>query len=472
MTKNILALSIAAMLTACAVGPDYKEPTVNAPQAFNTQSARFNNSDVERAFWKRFDDATLNALIADAAKSNHDIKIAIANLGEAKSLARDARAQLLPTILANSSYKDSLSSANETKLANPTHANREYREAIASIDMTWELDFAGRLRRTLESVRANNEVLDAQLDDVMISIAAEVARNYFELRGLQREWQSANDNVASLAETQKIVEARVNAGSGTALDAARAKSITESARAVMPQLETSIHRAINRLSVLTGKQSGALTAQLAAQLNSARAFPAFNTLARVTAIGSPETLLKRRPDVRAAERSLAAANAQIGVAIADYYPRISIGAAAGLNARNGGDLSRSDSQFWSVVPKITWAFLDSGRIRAGINRAEARTDTALARFDKTVLIALEETENALDAYAQSLTREQSLQSASDAATEAAKLAKLRYDAGASDFLTLLDAERTRIAADRDLDVAKATTATSLVAVYKALAGGF
>jgi outer membrane protein, multidrug efflux system len=465
MEKTILGLAIAAVLAGCAVGPNYKAPPVDAPQSFSMQSAVYSNSDVEKAFWKRFDDAMLNALIDDAVKSNHDIKIAVANLSEAKALARDSRAQLLPTILANASYKDSLDAANQTRQPNPTRADREFRAAIASVDMTWELDFAGRLRRASEASVASNQAAEAQLDDVMISIAAEVARNYFELRGLQRELLAAKDNVANLLETQKIVDARVNAGAGTGLDAARAKSILDSSRAAVPQLETAVSRTINRLGVLTGKRPGALTAQLA----EAKPMAAPQ---RVTAIGSPEALLKRRPDVRAAERELAAATARIGVAIADYYPRISIGGDVGVNAKNGGELSNESSRFWSFGPKLTWAFLDSGRIRANINRAEARTDAALARFDKTVLTALEETENALYGYSQSLAREDSLNGASSAAQEAAKLAKLRFEAGASDFLTLLDAERTRIAADREFDQAKATTATSLVAVYKALAGGF
>jgi outer membrane protein, multidrug efflux system len=465
MEKTILALAIATILAGCAVGPNYKAPPIDAPQSFIAQSAAYTSSDVEKAFWKRFDDATLNALIDDAVKSNHDIKIAVANLAEAKALARDARAQLLPTILANASYKDSLDAANQTRQPNPTRSDREFRAAIASVDMTWELDFAGRLRRASEASVAGNQAVEAQLDDVMISIAAEVARNYFELRGLQRELQAAKDNVANLRETQKIVDARVNAGAGTGLDAARAKSILDSSRAAIPQLESAVSRTINRLGVLSGKRPGALTAQLA------EAKPLV-TAQRVTAIGSPEALLKRRPDVRAAERELAAATARIGVAIADYYPRISIGGDVGVNAKNGGELSSESSRFWSFGPKLTWAFLDSGRIRANINRAEARTDSALARFDKTVLTALEETENALYGYGQSLAREESLNGASSAAQEAARLAKLRFEAGASDFLTLLDAERTRIAADREFDQAKATTATSLVAVYKALAGGF
>jgi outer membrane protein, multidrug efflux system len=469
MKRNILTLSLsvllASCLVSCAVGPDYKASPVDAPQAFNTQSNRFSDSEIEKAFWKRFDDVLLNTLIDDAVRSNHDIKIAVSNLAEAKALARDARAQLLPTILANASYKDSLDAANQTRQPNPTRSDREFRSVIASVDMTWELDFAGRLRRASEASLASGQAVEAQLDDVMISMVAEVARNYFELRGLQRELQGAKDNVANLVETQKIVDARVDAGAGTGLDMARAKSILDSSRATIPQLEIGVSRVANRLAVLTGKRPGVLTAQLG------EAKP-LAMLSRVTAIGSPDALLKRRPDVRAAERELAAATARIGVAVADYYPRISIGGDIGINAKSGGDLSSESSRFWSFGPKLTWAFLDSGRIRANINRAEARADVALARFDKTVLIALEETENALSGYSQSLAREEALYGASGAAQEATKLAKLRFEAGASDFLTLLDAERTRIAADREYDQAKAATATSLVAVYKALAGGF
>jgi outer membrane protein, multidrug efflux system len=465
MEKSILALSVALILAGCAVGPDYKTPAIEAPQTFVAKSDAFNNSEVEKRFWTRFNDTQLNALIDDAVKSNHDIKIAVANLAEAKSLARNDRAQLLPTILANASYKDSLDAANQTRMPNPTRDQREFRAAIASIDMSWELDFAGRLRRATEASRASNQAAEASLDDVIISISAEVARNYFDLRSAQRELTAAKENVANLTETKKIVDARLSAGSGTALDVARAATILESSRALVPQLESQVSRTLNRLAVLTGKRPNALHVTLGEA-------KAISALPAVTSIGSPEALLKRRPDVRVAERELAAATARIGIALADYYPRITIAGDVGVNARTGSGLSEDSARFWSFGPRIVWAFLDSGRIRANVNRAEARTDAALARFDKTVLTALEETENALYGYAQSRARENALATASGAASDAAKLAKLRYEVGASDFLTVLDAERSRISAERDYDQAKATTATSLVSVYKALAGGY
>jgi outer membrane protein, multidrug efflux system len=467
MNKSLMAITIVATLAGCAVGPNYQAPATPPVGKFVAADAAnlYSNNEVEKAFWKRFDDALLNKLVDDAVKSNTDIRVALANLGEAKALAKESRAQLLPTILANSSYKDSLDAANQTRMPNPTRAQREFQASIASIDFSWELDLAGRLRRASESARAGEAASEASLQDVMISITAEVARTYFELRGVQAELAAQRANTASLVETQKLVDARLNAGAGTGLDVARAKALTESARAVVPQLETAVTRAINRLNILTGKPPGQLNAELALS----KPLP---TLQSLTAIGTPEALLKRRPDVRAAEREVAAATARIGVAMADFYPRISIGGDVGVNAPNAKDWSDSTSQFWSFGPRLTWAFLDSGRIRANINRAEARTEAALARFDKTVLTALEETENALASYAESRQREAALGEASKAAGEAANLAKLRFEAGASDFLTLLDAERTRIQATREFDQARATTATSMVGLYKALAGGF
>jgi outer membrane protein, multidrug efflux system len=468
MKSSALALLTMAVMTACAVGPNYQAPAPTSAANFAATAGAnslYNTNEVERRFWKRFNDGMLDTLIDDGIKNNADIRIALANLAEAKALAKDARSQLLPTILANASYKDSLDAANQTRMPNPTRDNREFSAAIASVDLSWELDLAGRLRRASESARAGESAVEATLQDVMTAISAEIARTYFELRGLQAELAAQRANVSSLEETQKLLDTRLSAGVGTALDIERARALLQSARAAVPQIEGGITRAINRLNVLSGKTPGALNQALGAT----KSLP---TLDGVTAIGTPEGLLKRRPDVRAAERELASATARIGVAMADFYPRITIGADAGVNARNPKDWSESSSSFWSYGPRLTWAFLDSGRIRANINRAEARTDAALARFDKTVQTALEETENALAGYAQSREREAALAEASSAASKAAGLAKLRFEAGASDFLTLLDAERTRIQANREVDQARAGTATALVGLYRALAGGF
>jgi outer membrane protein, multidrug efflux system len=470
MKTKLIVILVAAIVSGCAVGPDFKSPTPTTTEKFinsaATSASIYNAGEVDKAFWRRFNDATLNQLIDDAAKANHDIKIAIANVAEAKALSREARSQLKPTILANSSYRESLDSLNVVRGApNPTRADREQRQAIASIDMSWELDFAGRLRRGLEAANAEAAAVDARLDDVQITLAAEVARNYFELREQQLELMLAQQNVENFTNVLKITEAKFGAGSVNGLDRARAKSLLDTARATVPQAEAAVMRTVYRLSVLTGKAPGALN-------NLTDAKPNLTRVEMVTAIGTPEQLLKRRPDVRAAERELAAATARIGIATADFYPRISIGGEYGVNARSPRDWDQGGNRFWGIGPSIRWAFLDSGAIRARINQAEARVDAAMAKFDKTVLVALEETENALFAYSQSLTREKALNDSKAAATDAAKLAQLRFDAGASDFLVVLDAERTRIAAELDLAQGTASTATSLVAVYKALAGGF
>jgi outer membrane protein, multidrug efflux system len=466
MKTKLIVIVISALLAGCAVGPDFKSPTPITNEKFINTAAVYNAGEVDKAFWRRFNDPTLNQLIDDAAKANHDLKIAIANVAEAKALSREARSQLKPTILANSSYRESLDSLNVVRgNPNPTRADREQRQAIASIDMSWELDFAGRLRRGAEAANADAAAVDARLDDVQITLAAEVARNYFELREQQQELMLAKQNVENFTNVLKITDAKFSAGSVNGLDLARAKSLLETTRATVPQAEAAVMRTVYRLSVLTGKAPGTLNNLLDAKPNLGRA-------EMVTAIGTPEQLLKRRPDVRAAERELAAATARIGIAVADFYPRISIGGDYGVNARSPRDWDQSGNRFWGIGPSIKWAFLDSGAIRARINQAEARVDAAMAKFDKTVLVALEETENALFAYSQSLTREKALSDSKVSATDAAKLAQLRFDAGASDFLVVLDAERTRIAAERDLAQGTASTATSLVAVYKALAGGF
>jgi multidrug efflux system outer membrane protein len=292
-----------------------------------------------------------------------------------------------------------------------------------------------------------------------------VARDYFELRGLQSQLDVARQNRDNQQQTYELTAVRLEAGRGTELDRASAKAQLDATTATIPSLEASVARAIYRLSVLTGQKPTALNTQL----STVQPLPALPALTRVE---TPEALLRRRPDIRRAERNVAAQTARIGVATADLFPVVTLGGSVGYNAASPRDLGNSGSLTYNYGPSISWAFLNLGRVRAGISAAQARTDAALALYEQSVLRALEETEGALITLNRAVAAKQSLKSAAEQSEIAARLARIRFDAGVSDFLTVLVAERQLLSDQDRLAQGETVAATSLVAVYKALGGGW
>jgi multidrug efflux system outer membrane protein len=300
---------------------------------------------------------------------------------------------------------------------------------------------------------------------VLVTVTSEVARNYFELRGAQHQLDVARQNADNQRETLDITSAKLNAGRGTDLDVARAETQLNATLATIPPLEATIKQTIYRLSVLTGQQPTALDSELSAPAP----LPALPTL---VAVDNPKQLLRRRPDIRAAERALAAATARIGVATADLFPRVTFIGNVGVSAKDFSALSESGADTYSFGPRITWAALDLGRVRARIKAADARAEGELANYEGTVLLALEETEGALVEFGRAQTRRDYLRASAGAAERAEKLATQRYDSGVEDFLNVLDAQRTLLEIQDQLAQSETHTATALVAVYKALGGGW
>ncbi len=309
------------------------------------------------------------------------------------------------------------------------------------------------------------EAAESARRGVFISVAAEVARNYFELRGAQGELDVLRRNKDNQSATLNLTQARLDAGGGTELDVAQARAEVNNTLAAIPPVESVIAHAIHRLGVLTGRQPEALTDELW-QSNSLPALP------ELVDIGDPGQLLRRRPDIRSAERNLAAATSRIGVAVADLFPRVTFNGAIGLEANTFAALSRPGSDTHSFGPSITWAALDYGHVRARILAARAATDAQLAQYEQTILTSLEETENALVDYGRARARRDYLAESVKASQAAATLSQTRYDNGATDFLSVLDAERVLLQAEDQLAQTQTQTATALVAVYKALGGGW
>ena len=464
MRNQLLAMISAVLLAACAVGPDYHKPEVATSDQFvGTDAAQFSTQDVEREFWKQFNDEQLNDLIERALVANHDIRIATSRLREARALRGQAKLDLAPTVTASSGYTKAR--ASDRQLGPLQNVDREQDFYDSGFDAFWELDFFGRVRRGVEASTAQLQSAEASVYATQVSVTAEVARNYFELRGAQEQLEVARRNAENQGETVRITTARLDAGRGTQLDASRAQAQLSATLATIPDLEAGVTRSMLRLGVLTGQQPESVVPQLSA----AKPLP---TLPVAHDIGTPELLLRRRPDIRVAERNLAASTAEIGVAVGDLFPRITFLGHWGYDAVSSSALGNTGSETFSFGPSISWAAFDLGRVRQKIAQREAAADGALAKYEQTVLQALEETDASLTAYSKAIVKQQHLQTSANASLEAAKLARARYENGVADFLQVLDAERTALAAEDQLARSETQTATALLATYKALGGGF
>jgi len=463
LTRFAVAAAVTTTLAACAVGPDYHQPTTQTAPAFAATDAIYTSAEPDvGAFWTRFDDATLDRLVGDALQSNHDLRIALANLRQARALRMQARLDLAPTVTAQGGYTHQQYPPAEAFGSSTALDQRYY---SAGFDATWELDFFGRVRRGVEAARAEVGESEATLRDAQVSVTAEVARTYFELRGTQSELAVTQRNVENQQQTLALADSLLAAGRGTELDTARAQAQLQTTLGAIPPLQAAIARSIHRLSVLTGRQPEALQAALVTPGD-------LPDLPRLTAVGDPAGLLRRRPDIRIAERRLAASTARIGVAVGDLFPKVTFDGNFGYAAGSLGALGAGNTRTFLIGPSISWAAFDLGRVQARIQGAHAQTDADLARYQQTVLNALEETENALVTHARSRDRLEHLQQAAQQSAAAAGIARARYEGGLVGFIDVLDAERTELSAEDQLAQSRTDTATSLIAVYKALGGGW
>jgi len=338
---------------------------------------------------------------------------------------------------------------------------------VVGLDVAWEADFFGRLAGAQDAAAADVRAGEAQLQEVQLSLTAEVARTYFDLRGLQERLRVSQASLKTQEAVLRLVQARHDSGRGVALDVERARTLTATTAAGIPVIEAALARSRHRLAVLCGRAPVVLDAELA----DARPLPGLRTVP-LGGIGSPESLLLRRPDVRVALHEAEAAAARVGVARSALFPQIILGGAIGQNASRLGNLLDGESYVYNLGASLVWNLLDFGRVRAQIAAADARGAAALAAWERTVLTALEETESALATYTRTQQQAQQLFDAARAAEAASRIARARFDAGVIDFLVVLDAEREALAARDRLALSQASAATSLVTVYKALAGGW
>lgn len=450
------------LLSACAVGPDYKTPVAAPVVLQNAPAGAFSTANPEAQWWKAFNDPVLDSLVTQSLSGNLDIRIAVARVDEARALFKDARLDQIPRVTASGAYQKSdqqQPGSNGQRVESETYQ--------AGFDAGWEIDLFGRVRRGVELARAEAGAAQADLRDAQVTIAAEVARNYLELRGAQARLAVANRNLDTQRETLRLTKVRYDAGAGNPIDVASAQARLNATEAVIPALITAEKRANYRLCVLVGKRPGELDTALVAT-TTAEVTPLIAALP----IGDAADLLRRRPDVQAAERRLAAQTAKVGVATADLFPRVRVTGFIGFLSGTSSGFGNAASQAWSVAPSVTWPALDLGGAHQRLKAAEARNDASLAVYDQTVLRALEDLETALVAYRQQQAQLVSLTNQAAASRRAAELARIQYKEGGIDFLVLLDAERTLLAAEDSMTVAETGVNTNVVAIYKALGGGW
>lgn len=459
MRERTLIASVALMLLAgCAAGPDYTAPASALEASFATPAEA---GEPPAAFWRAFADPQLDALIAEAMLANADVRSAQARLQEARANAGIANADKLPTLNLGAG------AGRARQVFGTELVTDDY--VSASTAFNWELDFFGRVRRIGESAAAQVQASEAGVQAAQRLVGAEVATQYLGYRALQQRMVVAQESLVNQRASQRIVKSLSDLGRGTPLDVARANALVESTEASIPALQAALERTALRLATLSGRSPRAALSALAEP----RPMPNLPAVpAAGLAAGTPQGLLERRPDVRVAERQLAAATAMIGVAKADLYPRISLVGLLGFTSARAADLFDATSRTSNVGASLTWTALDFGRVRNRIGVSEARAQQALVQWEQTVQLALEETEGALTQYTRNVQQAARLENAARESAEAARLARLRYEAGATDFLTVLDAERSLLTARDALVQAQQGSLGGLVAVYRALGGGW
>jgi NodT family efflux transporter outer membrane factor (OMF) lipoprotein len=476
--RSILAGLPVLALAACAVGPNYKPPVVQkdaqAPFVEGQASTMLSGQPLAANWWEMFQDPALNRLIQDAFAYNTDIRVAAGNLRRVRGLLSEARAGRLPTTDLSAGYNrervgaDSASAGGGlptggTAGNGPSHYDFNYYQA--GFDASYELDLFGRVSRSIEAARGDAQAAQAALEGARISIAAQVAQSYADACGYAAQADVARETARLQGNTHDLTQRLLDAGRGTRRDVDQAAVLVEQANAQVPQLEAERRAQLYALAVLTGRPPSELDGEASA----CRLVPRVKTMIPV---GDGATLLARRPDVRQAERTLAADTARIGVATAALFPSVTLAGSVTLGAPKIGDIGKAASFGYSFGPLISWTFPNIAVAKARIRESKGLADADLASFQGTMLTALKETEQALARYSAALDQNAALGRAAAAADDAAKLSRIRFDTGRDSFLNLLVSEQDRDQARAALAQSDQGVADAQVSLFKALGGGW
>lgn len=466
----IFLLALYLLLGGCAaVGPDYVTPnTTVSPQWQKPLKGGLIQAEMDpnklAAWWTTFNDTELSSLIERAVKGNLDVKQAQARIREARARKGIAESPMFPTL----NYSGSETWTHSSENTGTGKTNNLY---SSNFDSSWEIDVFGGIRRSIEAAQGDLDASQENLRDVLVTLVSEVAINYVEVRTLQAQLETVNKNLATQQETYQLTLWGQESGLTDALSAEQAKYNLESTRSEIPSLHTNLEEAMNRIAVLLGEQPGKLHKEL-----SAKPTKPLPDVPQTVAVGIPADILRRRPDIRQAERELAAQTARIGVATAELYPSFSLTGSIGVEALSAHtfthNLGSRDSYSWSGGPGVNWALFQGGAIQQNIKVQTALQEQALTNYKTTVLTALEEVENALVAYADEQDRANTLRQAAESAQNAAVLAEYDFRAGLVDFSNVLDAQRSQLSFQNQLAQSNGAVISNLVRLYKALGGGW
>ncbi|MES2468569.1 MAG: efflux transporter outer membrane subunit [Verrucomicrobiota bacterium] len=458
-----LALLSFAFLVSCTVGPNYQSAfPVDVTKPLATPGADMSSTGDLTAWWKKFNEPRLNSLITRAIDANQDLKIAASRVAEAKAARTIARADFFPQVSAGGGAVRSQTSEAASSFGQGGQTNNFFN---LNLDASWEPDIFGGTRRNVEASTADLQAAAENMRDVRVGLVAEVAATYLELRGHQARKSVAERNLKSQKDTLELTKSRQAAGVANDLDVARAEAQAETTAAAIPLFEAALRRSIYRLGVLLGGTPGSMVEELIA----AKAQP---VAPPTVPVGLPSDLVRRRPDVRRAERELAAATARIGVAVADLYPRFSLTARVGTSALEAEELFKGKGGLWSLGPSLDWPVFTAGKIRGNIAVQNARQEQAALRFEKSVYLALEDVEGSLISFGQEQKRYASLTRSVNATRRASSLANDRYKAGLENFLTVLEADRQLLLAEEAQVISQTQVSLDLVRLYKSLGGGW
>jgi NodT family efflux transporter outer membrane factor (OMF) lipoprotein len=505
----ITIFAIGIIFSGCTVGPNYEKPKVSIEKKFGETGETVSTNFPVVDWWKTFNDPELDKLIAIAARENLNLQIATARVREARFQRNITAADLFPNVDADAGYArsrgsknvvlplggsgSSSSSGKAKSQAQSESANSDSQNSggandsafdnqlnpfgkgglpgaetdlyQAGFDATWEIDVFGGTRRRVEAANYQMQAAIEQERNVMVTLLAEVARNYLELRGTQERIAVAKENLAAQKEILELTHSKQKSGLANDLDVAQVAAQTATTSATIPPLEADSRRLIHALSILLAREPNALSAEL----ENTKPLP--STPPEIP-IGLPSQLLERRPDIRAAERQVAAATAQIGSAKADLFPKFALIASAGLDSSSPENLFDWESRYFLISPTVTWRIFDAGRIVSNIQLQKANRQETVLQYRNTVLTALREVEDALAAYATEKMRRENLVEALNQNQQSLMLARQQYDHGLVSFLNVLDAERNVFSAQDALTQSSQMISTDLVALYKSLGGGW
>jgi NodT family efflux transporter outer membrane factor (OMF) lipoprotein len=466
--RPFIPFLLLGLLAGCTVGPDYHPPKPAVPAQWVSPQppAETNAPAAEAGWWRSFHDAELDSLARRAAESNLNIHIAAARLREARAASRVVSAALGPSLDASGSYDRERYSAHgfppiPSGFGIPLDAD-VYQ---AGFDASWELDVFGGRRRAVQAARAELAAAEYSRRDVLITVLGEVARDYISARAFQRRLSVVASNIYVQQQILSLTQELFAKGLTGELDVEESKALLATTQSQVPALQTGFSESVYHLGLLLGQPPGALLEE-------------FNTVAPipvappVVPAGLPSDLLQRRPDVQQAERGLAAATARVGLAASDLYPKFYLTGVVGLQSISASDWFSAGSRFWTAGPTVQWRLFDTGRIRAMVRVQNARVEQALAAYEQSMLSAFTDVETALTAYAREQVRRQSLAQAAQASDQSVSLATDLYQHGLADFLRVLEAQRSLYQSQDALAQSDQAIASDLVALYKALGGGW